>query len=110
MSADKKRRDLVDVPPLVVGDLTYEAPRLGTPFGYAQDGGFVVARRTDSGELVWTRRLYTTIRDPHMESDKQDVFIESLTRSADGLRLEVVDERGRRYEIGLDGGGPPAEP
>jgi len=102
---DKKRRDPVDVPALVAGGLKYEAPRLGTPFGYAQDGGIVTARRADSGELVWTRRVYTTSRDPHMESDKQDVFINSLTLSADGRHLDIANERGQRFEIRLDGSG-----
>lgn len=106
----KKRRAPVDVPPLVVGGLRYEAPFLGTPFGYAQDGGIVVARHADTDALEWTRRIYTTVRDPHMESDKQDVFIQSLTLSADGQRLAIVDERGRRYELGLDGAGLRALP
>ena len=101
--ADKKRREPVDVPPLVAGDLRYEAPRLGTPFGYAQDGGVVLARRADSGDLVWTRRVYAVTRDPHMEGDKQDVFIKALTLTADGRRLAIVNERGQRFEMDLDG-------
>ena len=102
---DKKRRDPVEVPALVAGGVKYEAPRLGTPFGYAQDGGIVTARRADSGELVWTRRVYTTARDPHMEGDKQDVFINSLTLSADGRHVAIANERGQRFEMRLDGSG-----
>ncbi len=101
--ADKKRREPVDVPPLVVGELQYEAPRMGAPFGFAQDGGVVVARRADSGELVWTRRVYVSPRDPHIEGDKQDVFIKALTLTTDGRRLAIVNERGQRFELGLDG-------
>jgi len=106
-SADvnKKRRAPPDVPALVVGALRYEAPLAGGPFGLAQVGGVVVARRADSGDLVWARSVYTTPVDPHMERDKQDVFIASLTLAADGRHLAIVDERGRRFEIGLDGSG-----
>lgn len=107
---DKKRRDPVDVPPLSAGGLKYEAPRLATPFGYAQDGGIVVARRADTGELVWTQRVYTVARDPSMEGDKQDVFIKGLTLTSDGKRLVIVNERGQRFEMSLDGGGVSAAP
>jgi hypothetical protein len=107
---DKKRREPVYVPPLIVGGLKYEAPRLGTPFGYAQDGGIVVARRADTGDLVWTRRVYTVARDPRMEGDKQDVFIKDLTLTTDGKRVVIVNERGQRFEMSLDGGGVSAMP
>jgi hypothetical protein len=107
---DKKRREPVDVPPLIAGGLKYEAPRLGAPFGYAQDGGIVVARRTDTGDLVGTRRIYTVARDPRMESDKQDVFIKGLTLTTDRKRLVIVNERGQRFEMSLDGGGVSAMP
>jgi hypothetical protein len=107
---DKKRREPVDVPPLIAGGLKYEAPRLGTPFGYAQDGGIVVARRADTGDLVWTRRVYTVARDSRMEGDKQDVFIRGLTLTTDGKRLVIVSERGQRFEMSLDGGGVSAMP
>jgi hypothetical protein len=108
--ADKKRRAPVDVPPLVVGKLKYEAPLMGRPFGYAQDGGIIVARRVDTGDLVWTCSVYTTPHDPHMEGDKQDVFIKSLVLAGDGRHLAIVDERGQHFEIGLDGCGPRAQP
>lgn len=101
--ADKKRRAPVEVPPLVVGKLKYEAPLMGRPFGFAQDGGIVIARRADTGDLVWTCSVYTTLIDPQMEGDKQDVFIKSLLLGADGKHLAIVNERGQRFELGLDG-------
>jgi hypothetical protein len=106
--ADKKRRAPAEVPPLVVGKLKYEAPPMGRPFGYAQDGGIVAARRADTGELVWTCSVYTTSYDARMESDKQDVFIKSLVLAGDGQHLLIVNERGQHFEIGLDGCGPHA--
>ena len=108
--ADKKRRAPAQVPPLVVGKLRYEAPLMGGAFGFAQDGGIVVARRADTGDLVWTCSVYTVLVDPHMESDKQDVFIKSLVLAADGQHLAIVNERGQRFELGLDGCAPRALP
>ena len=104
MAADKKRRDPAEVEPVQHAGLRYEVPRLGTPFGYAQDGGIVVARRADTGALVWTRRVYPVAHDPSMEGDKQDVFIKSLTLATDGKLLVIVNERGQRFEMRLDGG------
>lgn len=99
-----KRLPPADVPPVVVGEIRYEVPRMGTPFGYAEDGGLVVARRVDSGELVWTRRIYVVVRDPRKEGDVQDVFIKELKLAPDGRHLRVLNERGRRFELDLDGG------
>jgi len=107
---NRKRREPPDGPPLVVGALQYEAPRAGRPFGFAQDGGVVVARRADTGDVVWARRVPAKAPDPHMDGDKQDVFIKSLALSADGRHLAIVDERGQRFEMGLDGCGVRAPP
>lgn len=110
MAGDQKRCEPTDVQSVRHGGLRYEAPRLGAPLGYAQDGGIVVARLADSGELVWTRLVYRVARDPGIEGDKQDVFIKNLTLSADGKRLVIVNERGQRFDLNLDGSGLRAEP
>jgi hypothetical protein len=104
-SGDAKRRPPHDVPPVVVGEIRYEVPRMGSPLGDARHGGIVVARRADSGDLVWTRRVYTVTRDPHKEGDVQDVFIKALTLTPDSRHLLVVNERGERFELDLDGSG-----
>ena len=59
---------------------------------------------------MWTRRIYTTPHDPHLEGDKQDVFIKTLALTADGKHLAIVNERGQHFELGLDGGGLQAKP
>lgn len=104
-NADKKRRAPPEVLPVVVDGMRYEAPLLGQPYGYAQDGGIVVARRADTGALDWTRRIYGVVRDAAMEGDKQDVFIERMTLSPDRRRLLIVNEHGRMFELNLDGSG-----
>ena len=103
--ADKKRRAPPEVPPVVVNGMRYEAPLLGQPYGYAQDGGIVVARRADTGALDWTRRVYDVVRDAAMEGDKQDVFIERMTLSPDRRRLLIFNEHGHIFELNLDGSG-----
>ena len=110
MASDKKRRGPVDVDPVEHGGVRFEAPRMGCPCGFGQDDGIVTARRANSGVLLWTRRVYEVAIDPAMESAKQDVFIQRMELSVDGRRLVIVNERGRTFELGLDGGGLRARP
>jgi hypothetical protein len=101
MTAEKKRRDPEEVEPVQHGGLSYEVPRLGTPFGYVQDGGFVTARDAVTGALVWSQRIYVVEYGDDIEDDKQEVFIKALTLAEDGRALLLVDERGERYRVGL---------
>ena len=110
MAADKKRREPVDVEPVEHGGLRYEAPRLGQPFGYEQDGGFVTARDVATGALAWSQRIYVVEYGDDIEDDKQEVFIKTLALTADGTHLAIVNERGQHFELGLDGGGLQAKP
>lgn len=109
-ACEAKRSAPAAVPPVVVDGMRYEVPRMGTPFGSPQECGTVVARRAGSGEVVWTRRVYTVVRDPHLEGDVQDVFIKALTLAPDGKHLEVLNERGKRFELDLEGKGVRAIP
>jgi len=101
MAADKKRREPADVEPVQHGGLRYEAPRLGTPFGYDQDGGLVTARDAATGALVWSQRVYRVDYGDDIEDDKQEVFVKALAVADDGRALLVVDERGERYRVWL---------
>ncbi len=101
MAQDKKRREPVDVEPIRHGGLRYEAPRLGHPYGFEQDGGFVTARDEASGALAWSQRIYLVEYGEDIEQDKQEVFIKALTLSDDGQALLVVNERGGRFRVGL---------
>ena len=101
MAADKKRREPADVEPVRHGGLRYEAPVVGDPFGFGQDGGVVIARDDSTDELVWSQRVYAVTHGSDIEDDKQDVFIKALSLTDDGCALLVVDERGERYRLGL---------
>ena len=101
MAEDKKRRAPADVEPVRHGGLRYEAPLMGSPFGFAQDGGFVTARDDASGELVWSQRVYVVDYDEDIEDDKQEVYIKTLALTDDGRALRVVNERGERFHLSL---------
>jgi len=101
MAADKKRREPADVEPVRHGGLRYEAPRLGTPFGFDQDGGFVTARDDTTGALVWSQRVYVVTYGRDIEVDKQEVYIKALALSDDGRALVADSERGERWLVDL---------
>jgi hypothetical protein len=101
MPADRKRRAPAHIEPVRHGGLRYEAPHLGGPFGFGQDGGIVVARDDATGDLVWSQRVYVVSRDEAIEDDKQDVFVKSLSLSEDRQALRVADERGERFLLRL---------
>ena len=101
MADDKKRRKPADVEPVRHGGLRYEAPLMGAPFGFAQDGGVVTARDDATGDLAWTQRIYAVDYGDDIEEDKQEVYIKALSLTDDGRALLVVNERGERFRLGL---------
>ena len=94
-----KRVGPKDVPPVVIGNLRLEALHWGKERGLGQNGGYVIAYDKDSGKELWVLKVYDVPYDSKMEEDVQDVFIESLEKSASGELLEVRDERGRHYTV-----------
>ena len=100
MAAGKNRREPVDVERVMHGGFRYEAPRLGQPFGYEQDSGFVTARDAATGALAGSQRVYVVDYSEDMEEDKQDVFIRALAltprRQAPGDRQRARSALGTR--------------
>jgi hypothetical protein len=94
-----KRVGPEDVKPVVIGNLRLEALHWGKERGLGQNGGYVAAFDKASGKELWVLKVYDVTYDPRLEEDVQDVFIESLEKSASGDLLEVRDERGRRYTV-----------
>jgi hypothetical protein len=94
-----KRLGPKEVPPVVLGNLRLEALHWGKERGLGQNGGYVAAYDVASGKELWILKVYDITYDAKMEEDVQDVFIESLTKSASGDLLGVRDERGRRYTV-----------
>jgi hypothetical protein len=88
------------VTPLRMGSLRIQAVPWAHDHGLGQNGGVIEAVDAASGERRWLLQVYTTIRDPAMESDVQDVFITRLARAGRN-RIRVEDERGRHWLVDL---------
>lgn len=97
----KKRREPEIVDPVEANGVRYEAPLQGALYGYAQDGGIIVARNAASGELEWTQRVYEISYDADMEDDKQDIFISKLNLMESDSVLQIENEHGAQFNLNL---------
>lgn len=82
-----KRAAPAPVATVVIGSVEYSAP--------ASAMGVVVATDKTTRRELWRQRIYEILRDPGIEADVQDVFIEAL-EVLDG-RLLIRNERGEIY-------------
>ena len=99
-SAVASRLPPAEVPPVVDGNVRYEAPPGGfgnpdNPCG--QVGGCVVVYDNTTGALLWSVKVYCISYDPNLEEDVQWVFISSLALK--NGQLLVSNERGSHFAI-----------
>ncbi len=85
------------VEPVTLDGLRFEAIHWGFERGLDQNGGYIAAIDTATGNERWILKVYEIDYDPKLESDVQDLFIERLAVSGD--LVEVTDERGRRFTV-----------
>jgi hypothetical protein len=93
-----KRVAPADVPPVVSGNVRYEAPAFATPCDPKQNGGCVVAYDNTTGAQLWAVEVYCTRYDANTEQDAQDVFITALLLDANN-QLQVTNEAGKHFTI-----------
>ena len=92
-----------EVPAIERAGIRYEQLRAPSSEGLAP-GGYVTATEISSGKRLWLTRLYEIQLDPHRETDVQIVFLRSMTVSESGDSLQIVDEKGRAYILGMRDG------
>lgn len=96
-----KRVGPPDVKPVTIGGVRYEAIHWGRERGLKQNGGYIAAIDAASGKELWILKIYQIDYIPKLETDVQDIFIESMKAGASGQSLEIVDEKGRGYTVNL---------
>lgn len=89
--ANAKRVSPPEVKGVRVGDVEYTAPS-----GHM---GYVDAVDSKTGRVMWSRQIYVVIKDPELEGDVQDVFINSLAREGD--KLIITNEWDAKFEMDL---------
>ena len=95
--AEAKRGAPAEVLPVTVGNIEYSAPHRN---GTHRKKGLLEARVPKSGELIWSRQIYTVKYDLDLEGDVQDVFIKSIT--VEGNHLIITNERNSKYQLDLN--------
>jgi outer membrane protein assembly factor BamB len=93
-----KREGPAEVPAVIIGEVKFTAIHWGKACQLDQNGGYVAATDVKSGRELWVLKIYSVNYDPRRESDTQDVFIVSLTKTEDG-KLEVRDEIDRVFLV-----------
>jgi hypothetical protein len=96
-----KRLGPDDVPPVIIGDTRFEVVHWGRERGLEQNGGYIAAYDVQSGSELWMLKVYHVEYDEKMESDVQDVFIESMVEDAASGNLNIADERGKEYVVNI---------
>jgi hypothetical protein len=94
-----KRKGPADVAPVTVGGLRFAAIHWGKPRDLGQNGGYVAAIDPTTDKELWTLKVYDIVYDPKLEGDVQDVFISAMSKTLFGEKLNIRDEKGRRYVV-----------
>ena len=97
-----KRTGPKDVSPVTFNGVRYEALLWGKTRGLEQNGGYIVAKDVATGKELWLAKIYSITYDTDLETDVQDVFIQSINLSDDKKSLNITDERGRRFIFDLN--------
>jgi len=88
-----KRESPDSVAPVTIDRVRYEALHWGKELGLDQNGGYVAAFDTSTGQRLWTLKVYDVVYDPNREGDVQDVFITRLSEFDGKLRVANEDKR-----------------
>lgn len=100
MSVEKERAEPEDPDPVVLGGIRYEALHWGKVRGLGQNGGYIAAIDTRTGEELWILKVYDVSYESDMEADKLDVFITGIEPDGDHA-LTVRNEKGRAFRVDL---------
>ena len=88
--------------PLVVGDIRYQVvhDRYTANNRPAGIRAYVEAWDVKANKSLWKVKVYEIVYDQNLETDVQDVYIESL--ALDGKKLVATTERKQSYRIDID--------
>ena len=96
-----RRKAPEKVEPLVHAGIRYETTVNGREFGFAQDGGVLLAFDEKSGEQLWVMQVYAIDINEKFERDAQICYITRITLSDDGKALWITNERRKQFSVNL---------
>lgn len=81
------------VKPLIINNIEYSAPTSKDKMGH------IVARDAKSQKFLWQKQVYKIIYHKNLETDVQDIYIDTL--SVDGNFLLIHTENNKQYRLNL---------
>jgi hypothetical protein len=90
------------VPPVTLGKTRYEVVHWGRKRGLGQNGGYIAALNAKSGAELWILKVYDIQYQEKLETDVQDIFIKTMTKSKTKNALDITDEQGRTYKVDVE--------
>jgi PQQ enzyme-like repeat protein len=90
------------VEPVTMGSARYEVIHWGRKRGLGQNGGYIAAVNAKSGAELWTLKVYDIKYEDKLETDVQDIFIQTMTKSKTKNALDITDEKGRKYKVDVE--------
>lgn len=98
---NKKRVAPINIDPVILNGIRFEAVHWGKSRGLKQNGGFISAVNIASDKEIWLLKVYKINYDGDKEQDKQDCFITELYLDKNGLYLYVKNESNEMFEINI---------
>ena len=92
-----KREGPEPVEPVEIHGLRISIPHFGKRIGLEQNGRYLAAKDSATGEHLWLLRIYEVHYNPKKEEDVQDLFITEMG-VRDGM-VRVKEEMGRVYAV-----------
>src|SRR5271167_2072072 len=87
------------VEPVTMGNVRYEVIHWGRKRGLGQNGGYIAAVNAKSGAELWILKVYDIQYEDKLETDVQDIFIQTMKKSKTKNALDITDEKGRKYKV-----------
>ena len=60
---------------------------------------YVLAKKVKSDKVEWKTKIYQGIFDQSLETDVQEIYLESLSISKSKTQLIATDEAGQKYSL-----------
>ncbi len=88
------------VQPVIHNNIEYSAPLYDKDF---EDSvgciGFIIAKDLSNDSVIWKKKIYRVAYDMNLETDVQDVYIDSLVLKCDNLFIHI--ENGSTFKLNL---------
>ena len=100
MQSQAKRQAPQEIKPLIRNGVEYTAPHFAAfTEGMKHNGGYIEAKSIRTKKRMWLKEIYPVVYDQAVESDVQDIFIQSMQLK--GKKLILKDDYGRVYKIAI---------